>query len=188
MVPDTLWQSASGLEAFLRKNNFAFCFIGGIALQRWGQPRATRDLDLTLLTGFGNEDPFIQAILNEYDARIEDAASFARVNRILLVEDDNGTPIDISLGAMPFEERTVERSTIFEATSDCSISTCSAEDLIVHKAFANREQDWVDVRSILVRTEELDLSLIRSELAPLAELKGDEHIVRALEDRIRATR
>ena len=65
MVADSLWDSAHRFEAFLQAQNFSFCFIGGIALQRWGEQRTTRDLDLTLLTGFGNEDPFIAAILND---------------------------------------------------------------------------------------------------------------------------
>lgn len=42
-----------------------FCLIGGLALLRWGEPRETVDVDLTLLTGFDNELPFIQALLRE---------------------------------------------------------------------------------------------------------------------------
>ena len=30
--------------------------MGGVALQRWGEPRLTQDVDLTLLTGFGDEE------------------------------------------------------------------------------------------------------------------------------------
>lgn len=37
-----------------------FCFIGGLALLRWGEPRTTRDTNLTLLTGFGGEERFIK--------------------------------------------------------------------------------------------------------------------------------
>ncbi len=53
------------------------CFIGGLAVQRWGEPRQTRDVDLTLLTGFGTERPFVDELLDAFDARLSDAATFA---------------------------------------------------------------------------------------------------------------
>jgi hypothetical protein len=48
--------------------------------------------------------------------------------------------MDIALGAMPFEERTIERSSLAELVPSAILRTCSAEDLIVHKAFAGRPQ------------------------------------------------
>jgi hypothetical protein len=45
--------------------------------------------------------------------------------------------------------------------------------LIIHKVFAGRDKDWGDVESVLIRQRiKLDLSLIRQELKPLLELKG----------------
>ena len=56
-----------------------------------------------------------------------------------------------------------------------AIRTCSAEDLIEHKAFAGRERDWLDVEGVLARQGGvLDLQVIRDELPPLLELKGDQ--------------
>ena len=55
-----------------------------------------------------------------------------------------------------------------------SLTTCSAEDLVVHKAFASRDRDWSDVETILVRQHgRLDLAQIRRDLSPLLELKDD---------------
>ena len=89
--------------------NHRFCFIGGLAVQRWGEPRVTRDVDLTLLTGFGGEDAFLDALLASYAARVDDARRFARQYRVLLLKTADGIGIDISLGALPFEERIVSR-------------------------------------------------------------------------------
>ena len=50
---DPILSAASELEGFCRAHRWQFCFIGGIAVQRWGEPRFTADADLTLLTGFG---------------------------------------------------------------------------------------------------------------------------------------
>jgi hypothetical protein len=84
---------------------------------------------------------------------------------------------------LPFEERVVERSTPFRYPPGVALRTCSAEDLIVMKAFAGRGQDWVDVERILVRqVRALDWSVIRDELAPLAELKGEPEILAQLSE------
>ena len=51
-----LFEAARQLQAFCDRQGWRSCFIGGIAVQRWGEPRVTRDVDLTLLTGFGGEE------------------------------------------------------------------------------------------------------------------------------------
>lgn len=50
----------------------------------------------------------------------------------------------------------------------------------MHKAFADRDRDWLDVEGIITRQgEHLDSELVLRELAPLAELKdGNDTIYR----------
>ena len=104
-----LLQSAIEIQEHLRSAGYRFCIIGGVALQRWGEPRGTRDVDVTLLTGFGSESKYVRTILDKFEPRIADAAEFALLHRVLLVRDHHGIDIDISLGAMPFEQRTIDR-------------------------------------------------------------------------------
>jgi hypothetical protein len=166
--------AAEHLQAFCRARNWPFCFIGGIAVQRWGEPRLTQDVDLTLLTGFGSEEAFVDTLLKSYSARRTDAREFALANRVLLLNAANGTGIDIALGAFPFEERAVGRASPWPWTEERLLTTCSAEDLVVHKAFAGRNRDWADLEPILTRQHgKLNLSQIRFELKPLLELKGE---------------
>jgi hypothetical protein len=54
-LPDVL-AAAGEVQSFCQQHGWRFCFIGGVAVQRWGEPRLTQDVDLTLLTGFGKED------------------------------------------------------------------------------------------------------------------------------------
>jgi len=42
-------RAAAELQAFCESQQWQFCIIGGLALQRWGEPRETADVDLTLL-------------------------------------------------------------------------------------------------------------------------------------------
>jgi hypothetical protein len=48
-----LFRLAAELQDLCHRQRWQFCFIGGIAVQRWGSPRVTQDVDMTLLTGFG---------------------------------------------------------------------------------------------------------------------------------------
>lgn len=45
-------RAAAQLQAVCEQNRWRYCFIGGLAVLRCGEPRETIDVDLTLLTGF----------------------------------------------------------------------------------------------------------------------------------------
>jgi hypothetical protein len=93
--------------------------------------------------------------------------------------------VDVALGAIPFEERSIERSSLWEAEPNLFLRTCSAEDLLIHKCFASRDLDWGDVRGILARQiGKLDFALVRRELKPLAEMKEVPEILERLEQLI----
>ncbi|MFN2334142.1 MAG: hypothetical protein ABR550_06925 [Wenzhouxiangellaceae bacterium] len=65
------------------------------------------------------------------------------------------------------------------------LRTCSAEDLLVMKAFAARDKDWADVTSVLERQgSRLDLDFVREQLQPLAAAKDEPEILEQLERRI----
>jgi hypothetical protein len=74
---------------------------------------------------------------------------------------------------MPFEASAIERSSKAELVPGAILRTCSAEDLIVHKAFAARPQDWVDVEGVILKQGGLlRWPQIWSDLGELAALKG----------------
>ena len=176
-----LFQTAFQVQQFIEEQNWRFCFIGGLALQRWGENRLTRDIDLTLFAGFDKELSFIQPLVNRYQLRRPDGVDFALTYRVLLLED-NRIGLDISLAGLEFEEELIGRSSVFDFLPGVLLRTCSAEDLVVLKAFASRPQDWVDIRGILVRQgSALDRQVIIARLSPLAELKEEPELV----DRLR---
>ena len=176
--------AAAELQDFCESQGWRFCVIGGLALQRWGEPRETADVDLTLLAGFGGEEPFVRKLLERYESRIADAANFALTRRVLLLRAPSGVGLDIALGGLPYEETVVERSSLFAFPANAVLRTCSAEDLLVLKAFAARAKDWLDVEGVIVRqTGKLDWSYVRRQLQPLAELKEAPEIIEELERR-----
>ena len=174
-----LIQTAAALQKHLEQEGWPFCFIGGIAVQRWGQPRVTQDVDGTIFTGFGGELPVIERLLEIYEPRRDDAAKFAQVYRVLLLHDPlKNIGIDLSMGGFDYERRAIERSSKALFRPRTSLRTLSAEDLIVFKAFADRGRDWDDIDGILIRQKgQLDLSIVDDELPPLVELKEEPAIL-----------
>jgi len=168
-----VFEAAREVQDFLRSSGSEFCFIGGVALQRWGQPRFTRDVDLTLLCPLGSEAETIDRVLGKFSARMSDARSFALKSRVILAQTATGIPIDVALGALEFEHRCVTRASDFDFGPGLTLRTCSAEDLVILKTFAGRGQDWVDVEYVLVRQRRtLDWRMIERELTPLLDLSG----------------
>jgi hypothetical protein len=158
-----------------------FCFIGGLAVMRWGEIRMTQDIDLCLLCGFGNEQKFINELISTYKSRVDDALNFSLTTRVLLLYSSNGVSVDISLSGLDFEEEMIRRATPFLFAPGCSLTTCSAEDLIVLKAFADRAKDWNDVEGIVLRQgSNLDRGYILTQLTPLCDLKESSEIVEKL--------
>ena len=169
-----LLDAAAAVQVCCESHGWGFCFIGGLAVLRWGDPRVTRDVDVTVLAGFGDETPVVDALLDRFAARVDDPRGFAIANRVVLLSSDDGTPVDVSLGAIPYEERAVSRATAHDLGSGTALLTCSAEDLIVMKAFAGRDQDWLDVRGVIARTgSDLDTDLVMTEAADLLALKDE---------------
>jgi hypothetical protein len=174
-----LFGLALELQEICRRHRWSFCVIGGLAVQHWGEPRFTKDVDLTLLTGFGGEEEYVDELLAVYPPRIEDARDFALQNRVLLLQSREGIGIDIALGALDFERLAIERASDVEVMAGKSLYLCSAEDLIVMKAFADRPLDWHDIEGIITRqsSASLDWSYIFLQLEPLCEVKGAPDIL-----------
>ena len=105
-----LAEAAKELDRFLKSRGWRYCLVGGIAVQRWGEPRATKDVDICLLTGLRNERSFIDEVLLHFASRFDQAAQFAEERRVLLIQAANGIGIDIALGWMPLNRKcSIER-------------------------------------------------------------------------------
>ena len=176
-----LFKAGLEIQNFMLSNHWSFSFIGGLAVIRWGEVRMTQDIDITLFTGFGNEGKYIDKILSIYSSRIENPKNFALNHRTILIYTADKVPVDISMGGLSFEENLIKNSTYFKFNPDCSLLTCSADDLIILKAFANREIDWFDIKGIVTRQKgKLDFSYIVDNLKPLCQVKEKPEIIDVL--------
>lgn len=180
-----LLTAATELQSFCLRRGWRACIIGGLAAIRWGRPRTTRDVDISIWTGLGEESPFVDALLGEFEPRISAARQFSLDNRVLLLTASNGAAVDVALAGIGFEERMLDRATSHSYARGVSLRTASAEDLLVMKAFADRPQDWSDIEGIITRQKtKLNWRQVELELLPLCELKEAPEIL----DRLRRLR
>lgn len=178
-----LIRAAQQVQECLDLADVGFCFIGGFAAQRHAEPRLTRDVDVSVLTGLGNEAPIIDLLTARFQTRRTDAREFALRARVLLLKTDDDIGIDATLTALPFEAEVIDRSSLFEFYEGLFLRTASAEDLLIMKVFAGRSIDWRDVEMILrrYRASGLDLDYVRSRLQPLLMAKDEPESMVELE-------
>jgi hypothetical protein len=81
-----LYKAAVEIQEFCDHRGWRFCFIGGLALVRWGEVRQTQDVNLTLLTHF-DDASFVDSLLQAFRPRWDNAREFALQNRIVLIRD-----------------------------------------------------------------------------------------------------
>lgn len=180
--------AAAAQEVFqvLRVAEVPACLIGGLAVHRWAEPRATADVDLTVRAPYGEEAKVLDALLGRFEARHESARAFALQRRVLLLRTATGVSVDVALAAFPFELQVLDRASDWEMLPGITVRTCSAEDLIVYKLVAARPQDLADVDGVVRRQgTRLDVDRIREWGRAFADLKEDPDLLRPFEDALR---
>ena len=161
-VLSPLLSALRDLVAWSQKEHIRSVIIGGVAASLLGRPRLTRDIDAVVLLDSKRWKKFLTVGQQfGFEPRIQDPLIFARKNRILLVNHKpTGIDVDISLGALPFEEEAIERAVSSEVAG-VNIPLPTPEDLIIMKAVAGRPRDQVDIESLLDAHPRLDLKRVR---------------------------
>jgi len=157
---DRLREPLRALMAWFTESRLRASIIGGIGASLRGKPRLTKDIDAVVLDADA-ETLIASSEAYGFAPRIEDAENFARTSRVLLLRYVAANiDIDISLGALPFEEDLVERSTMLDV-GGIRLPVASAEDLVIMKAVAGRARDVTDIENLIVTNADLDIEYIR---------------------------
>lgn len=90
MTPPRLVEAAAELLTFLHANGRSACLIGGIVVSRWGEPRATKDVDATVLADFKEETAVLNLLLSRFESRDPDSQRRAELGRLALLRAANG--------------------------------------------------------------------------------------------------
>ena len=139
-----------------------------------GEPRLTKDVDLTVGVGLDGLYDLIGIVDSVGWSPLADPDEFTRKTMVLPCRVP-GSPlrVDLILADSPYEAEALIRARELGATRDDGIRYATAEDVIVHKLIAGRPRDLEDARSILLKQSSLDRAWIRRWLAAYATLSGE---------------
>jgi len=141
----------------LDKNFIAYMIIGGQAVLLYGEPRLTRDIDITLGEGIEEIDKILK-IIKEIDLIPipEDIKSFAAKTFVAPVRDENsGIRIDFIFSQTSYEKEALKRINTVKI-KNTALKFASIEDLIIHKIFAGRPRDLEDVKSVMLKNPDFN--------------------------------
>jgi uncharacterized nucleotidyltransferase DUF6036 len=144
--------------------------IGGIAVIARGVPRQTVDIDATIWAEGLEVDAILPTLAAEgLIPRTADAVSFARERHVLLLRHQpTGTPLELILAYLPFEQSALERAEVVDF-GGVSIPAATPEDLIIYKAVAWRDRDRSDIERLLaLHGRSIDLERVRGVLREFA--------------------
>lgn len=135
--------------------------IGGQAVLLYGEPRLTRDIDITLGVDIDELERVQKAIAElPLSTLTEDPKSFVASTHVLpLLHAESGIRVDLIFSSSPYEQEALKRVTR-KAVQGVDVPFASLEDIIVHKIVAGRPRDMEDIRGILTRNNVRDDSYI----------------------------
>ena len=150
----------------LKKASIPYMVIGGQAVLVYGEPRLTRDIDITL--GIGVEElSKVKNILRAMGLKIlvkKDEEFVAKTMVLPAMDGESGIRIDFTFSYSLYERQAIERAREIKL-GRTSVRFASLEDLVIHKVIAGRARDLEDVRSVLLKNPKHDSHYIKKWLA-----------------------
>lgn len=175
MLEELLSKLARGLD----RRGIPYMLIGGQAVLLYGEPRLTRDVDVTL--GAGPERlSLILDLAKESGWKIltDSPKDFVAQTLVLpCVDSASGIRIDFIFSFSPYERQAIERARSV-AVEGTQVRYAAVEDVVIHKIVAGRARDLEDVRSILLKNPKLDGQYVRRWLGEIAAAQGEELLAR----------
>ena len=139
-----------------------YMIFGGQAVLIYGEPRLTRDIDITLGIEPHQAKPVLQLIEQlGLKIRIDNVEEFLAQTFVLPVLDpDSKFFIDFVFSLTPFERQAIARSRIVEIDG-VPVRYISLEDLIVTKIIAGRPRDLEDVKGVILKNPEYNRNFVK---------------------------
>lgn len=156
----------------------AYMVIGGQAVLLYGEPRLTKDIDITLGAGL---DRLADVLALAEKAGLKPLVSpetFTRQTMVLPCEDPaTGIRVDFVFSFSPYERQAMERVRRVRIGA-ADVCFASLEDVIIHKIIAGRPRDLEDVRAMLLKNPSVDLTYTRRWLREFSEALSEPFLDR----------
>ena len=150
----------TGLASALKESGIPYMVIGGQAVLLYGEPRLTRDIDITLGVGIEHLEDILMVCKNlSLTPLPENIEQFVRETMVLPTFDDKtGIRVDFIFSWTPYERQAIQRARPV-SIGGVNVYFASVEDLIIHKIFAGRPRDIEDVKIILLKNPDIDRAI-----------------------------
>ncbi|MDO9575420.1 MAG: nucleotidyltransferase [bacterium] len=155
-----------------------YMIIGGQAVLLYGEPRLTRDIDITLGINTDKLSKLLTVVDDIGAITIpEDSESFVRETYVLPVRDKiSNIRIDFIFSYTPYERQAIKRANKIKLKG-VFLNFASVEDVIIHKIFSGRPRDIEDVKSIILKNPKFNIPYIRRWLKGFdATVKGKDFL------------
>lgn len=166
----------------LSQEKIEYMIIGGQAVLVYGEPRLTKDIDITLGVDIDELDRILK-IVEELQLRVlpQDVRTFVEKTMVLPAEHiESGLRVDFIFSNSPYEREALKRVKKI-MIDDVSVNYVSLEDLIIHKIVSGRPRDLEDVSVVLLRNRDLDEEYLRRWLKIFSEIL-EEDLIKKYED------
>lgn len=156
-------------EAFQR-SSIPYMVIGGQAVLQYGEPRLTRDIDITLGVDIDRASDILLLIQQiGLRAAVDDVVGFVKKTNVLPVsEGTTGIRVDLLFSFTPYEREAIKRAMPIRVGNSL-IQYATVEDVIIHKIVAGRPRDIDDVKGMVARHPNYDVVYIERWLHALGE-------------------
>jgi Nucleotidyl transferase of unknown function (DUF2204) len=171
----------------LEQARIPYMIIGGQAVLLYGEPRLTKDIDVTLGIDLTRLSELVAVAKSIGLNPLADPEEFTRKTMVLPCSDPStGIRVDFILSFSPYENTALGRARPIKI-GNAEVVFVSLEDLVIHKILAGRPRDLEDVRHVLIRNPKADLVYIREWLREFSDSLGEsflatfDHLSRVLE-------
>lgn len=151
-------------EAFLQAK-IPYRVIGGLAVLIYGEPRLTKDIEITMGAGIERLKE-VQDLVESIGWKVLPSVPIEFVQKTMVLpclDSNSGVRSDLIFSFSPYEHQAMERvhRITFLGKEVCF---ASPEDLVIHKVVAGRPRDLEDIRSIQIKNPSIDRNYIEKWL------------------------
>lgn len=145
----------------LSRLRIPYMVIGAQAVLLYGEPRLTKDIDITLGIGVDKLEQIISLVrFLRLKILVDTFEDFVKKTMVLPVMDEkSGIRIDFVFSFSPYERQAIERAKNVKIVTT-TVRFASLEDVVIHKIIAGRARDIEDVKSILLKNPKYDYQYV----------------------------
>jgi len=161
----------------LKKASIPYMVIGGQAVLIYGEPRLTRDIDITMGISVDGLDKVKKIIpIIGLKSLVQKEKEFVERNMVLpTIDQKSGIRVDFIFSFSLYERQAIERAKDIKL-GNSFVRFASLEDVVIHKVIAGRARDLEDVKSILLKNPKYDLVYIKKWLKEFDKSLGGKYL------------